>query len=64
MAAVKRPRHIVFGELPKTATGKVQNSSYDSGRRELQISWGTLGRVRSAPVQGLRAQARAQGLLL
>jgi fatty-acyl-CoA synthase len=24
MAAFKRPRHIVFGELPKTATGKVQ----------------------------------------
>jgi fatty-acyl-CoA synthase len=24
MAAFKRPRHIVFGELPRTATGKVQ----------------------------------------
>jgi len=24
MASFKRPRHIVFGELPKTATGKVQ----------------------------------------
>jgi acyl-CoA synthetase (AMP-forming)/AMP-acid ligase II len=24
MASFKRPRQIVFGELPKTATGKVQ----------------------------------------
>ena len=24
MAGFKRPRHVVFGELPKTLTGKVQ----------------------------------------
>jgi fatty-acyl-CoA synthase len=24
MAGFKRPRHIVFGDLPRTATGKVQ----------------------------------------
>ena len=26
LAGFKRPRHFVFGELPKTATGKVQKS--------------------------------------
>jgi fatty-acyl-CoA synthase len=24
MAGFKRPKHFVFGELPKTATGKIQ----------------------------------------
>jgi len=24
MAGFKRPKHVVFGELPKTSTGKIQ----------------------------------------
>jgi len=24
MAGFKRPKHVIFGELPKTSTGKIQ----------------------------------------
>jgi len=35
MAGFKRPRHIVFGELPKTATGKVQKYVLRQRAREV-----------------------------
>ena len=29
MAGFKRPKHVIFGELPKTSTGKIQNLNYE-----------------------------------
>jgi hypothetical protein len=32
MARFKAPKKVIFGELPKTSTGKIQNSCCASGR--------------------------------
>jgi fatty-acyl-CoA synthase len=43
MAGFKRPRYVVFGELPKTATGKVQKFVLRQWARERQMSQGVPG---------------------
>ena len=43
MAGFKRPRYVVFGELPKTATGKVQKCVLRQWARERQMSQGVPG---------------------
>jgi fatty-acyl-CoA synthase len=35
MAGFKRPKHIVFGELPKTSTGKIQKFELRERAKEL-----------------------------
>jgi fatty-acyl-CoA synthase len=35
MAGFKRPKHVVFGELPKTSTGKIQKFELRERAKEL-----------------------------
>ena len=38
MAHFKAPKHVVFGELPKTATGKIQKFMLREAARQLTVS--------------------------
>ena len=35
MAGFKRPKHVIFGELPKTSTGKIQKFELRTKAKEL-----------------------------
>ena len=37
MAGFKRPKNVVFGELPKTSTGKIQKFELRMKAKELQM---------------------------
>ena len=35
MAGFKRPKHVIFGELPKTSTGKIQKFELRNKAKEI-----------------------------
>ena len=35
MAGFKRPKHVIFGELPKTSTGKIQKFELRKKAKEM-----------------------------
>ena len=35
MAGFKRPKHVIFGELPKTSTGKIQKFELRKKAKEI-----------------------------
>jgi fatty-acyl-CoA synthase len=35
MASFKRPKHVIFGELPKTSTGKIQKFELRKKTKEI-----------------------------